>query len=695
MELKTNENHSQVISMTADYPGQDPQELIERWAINAGVTLTAKPKIIRAVENNYNFLVKYSTEVAKTTENLFELSPNYEFDDKLTPFAKASLKDRYLISGEQSPQDAFVRAARAFSDNIAHAKRLYRYVTDEWFMFATPVLSNAPVRLHYADTFEENFVAACFGKKTNGMPISCFLNYVSDDREGITGHYKETSFLASLGGGVGGYWGALRSIGTGTSSGSVSSGVIPFVGVLDRLVLAFAQGRTRRASYAAYIDISHPEILEFLEIRKPTGGDANRRSLNLHNAVSIPDAFMEIIAACETDPTYDDSWPLVDPHTNSVVETVSAKELWQKLIDLRASTGNGEPFIFWPDAANRALPEEQKKLGLRVHQSNLCTEIMLATNSERTAVCCLSSVNLEKFDEWSKDPMFIPDLIRMLDNVLEYFINNAPSQLAKAVYSAQRERSVGLGAMGFVSYLQMKGVPYESAIATSINRQIFRHIKKEAVKATTQLAEERGACPDAGSSMKRNMHLLAIAPNASTSIFLNVSPSCEPAKANIFTHKTDSGSWKVKNKHLEAVLEAMGKNTTEVWGQIVKDEGSVKNLDFLDDEQKAIFKTFIEYDQRWVIEHAAHRQEYICQGQSLNTSFRADAHIVYLHAVHMLAWKKGLKSMYYLRSQAIHRADSLGDDFKAEVTQKTQALGLPDTIENLKDYDNACLSCEG
>lgn len=609
----------------------------------------------------------------------FSLKPDYSRDELMTDFGRATLDDRYLVPGEQSPQDAFLRAALAWADDEAHAERLYNYASRLWFMFATPVLSNAPVRKSFGKTFETNFLRECFEGKFRGMPISCFLNMPGDSREGLTSHYTENAWLSSVGGGIGGYWGAIRSNGAKTSSGSSSSGVIPFMKVVDSEVLAFSQGETRRGSYAAYLDIGHPEIVEFLEMRKPTGGDANRKCLNLHNAVNIPDAFMQIIEKCTQDPHASDAWPLIDPNSKRVVEWVSAKELWQRLLDLRMQTG--EPYIHFIDASNRALPEAQKALGLRVNHSNLCSEITLPTSEDRTAVCCLSSVNAEKYDEWSQDPMFVGDIIRMLDNVLEFFIIHAPDYLSRATYSARCERSVGLGLMGFHSFLQANMIPFESAMATSMNRRMFAHVKRDAVAATRQLAEERGECIDGLGTGIRNMHLLAVAPNASSSIICGgVSASIEPQRANIFTHKTGSGSWKVKNVYLENVLADYGMNTDEVWKSILAQKGSVQHLNFLSQDEKDVFKTAMELDQRWIVEHASHRQNYICQSQSVNLFFPADVHVSYLHKVHFDAWKKGLKSLYYLRSESIKRADNVS----VQVTRQEIASSEP-----------TCLSCEG
>ena len=583
---------------------------------------------------------------------------DYSKDKNLDEFAITTLKDRYMVPGEESPQEAFARAAMAFADDDAHAQRLYDYVSNLWFMFATPVLSN--------------------GGTTRGLPISCFLNYVEDSREGITDHYVENAFLSSFGGGIGGHWSDVRAQGTKTSKGSESTGVIPFVKVVDAEMLAFSQGVTRRGSYAAYLHMSHPEIEEFLDVRKPTGGDTNRKSINLHHGVVVPDSFMELIHAAGKYSDYDDSWDLIDPHTRQVKRTVSARALWVKLLQNRMETG--EPYIMFEDAVNAELPDFQKKKGLVVNHSNLCSEITLATDEERTAVCCLSSVNLEYYDEWSKHPAFIPDLIRMLDNVLSDFIQRAPEQLHRATFSAMRERSLGLGAMGFHAYLQKNRIPFESLQAQAANVKIFDHIKRDADKTTRKLAQEKGACPDDDTCTVRNAHLLAIAPNASSSIICgNTSPSIEPFRANAFTQKTKSGSNLLKNKYLVGVLKSHTKDTDEVWKSIIANKGSVQHLDFLDQDEKDIFKTAVEINQAWIVEHAAMRQPNICQSQSLNLFFPPDVNKADLHSAHMLAWAKNLKTLYYLRSEAIGRADNVSSQAKREIIFEQEE----------------CLSCEG
>jgi len=586
---------------------------------------------------------------------------SYNRDKYLSEFSIKTLEDRYLVEGEQSPQQAFARAAKAFSDDDAHAQRLYDYASKLWFMFSTPILSN--------------------GGTSRGMPISCFLNYVEDSRGGLTDHYRENAFLSSVGGGIGGCWNDVRSVGSRTSAGSESTGVIPFLKVVDSEMLAFSQGVTRRGSYAAYLDMSHPEIEEFLDIRKPTGGDINRKSTNLHHGVLVSDKFMDLIEQATRVEGFDDSWDLIDPHSDAITKTVSAKTLWVKLIQNRVETG--EPYIMFEDTVQEALPQFQKDLGLKVHHSNLCSEITLATTADRTAVCCLSSVNLEEYDEWKDNEDFIPDLVRMLDNVLTYFIESAPDELWRAKLSAEKERSIGLGAMGFHAYLQRHNIPFESVLAKGANKRMFTRIKSEATRATRQLAKERGECPDGKGYGVRNSHLLAVAPNASSSIICgNTSPSIEPYRANAFTQKTKSGSSLLKNEYLEDALDDIGQNTDEVWKSIITGNGSVQHLEFLDDYTKDVFKTAVEIDQKWIIEFAADRQEDICQSQSLNIFFPANISKQELHAIHMMAWKKKVKTLYYLRSEAIKRAETVSD----EALRKYIFDGID---------EGACLACEG
>ncbi len=578
-------------------------------------------------------------------------------DNLLTDFGKTTLKDRYLLPEENSPQEAFLRAAKAYSDNDEMAQRIYDYSSKLWFMYSTPILSN--------------------GGTERGMPISCFLNYVGDSREGLTDHYTENAWLTSIGGGIGGYWGDIRSDGVKTSGGSQSSGTVPFLKVVDSEIMAFSQGKTRRGSYAAYMNVSHPEILEFLDIRKPSGGDIHRKCLNLHHGINITNDFMELIEKCIQEPTYDDTWNLIDPHTKEIVRKVSARDLWLKILENRVATG--EPYICFIDHINDALPETQKKLGLSVRHSNLCTEITLPTNEDRTAVCCLSSVNLEKYDEWKNDKLFISDLVRFLDNVLQSFIENAPDSVFRAKFSATQERSIGLGAMGFHAYLQKNNIVFESVMAKAKNKIMFKHIKDEAVKESQRLAIKRGEAPDMEGTGMRNAHLLAIAPNASSSIICGTtSPSVEPFRANAYVQKTMSGSFLVKNKFLEKLLETKGINNEKTWTSILGNRGSVLHIKELSSWEKDVFKTAIEINQSWIIEHAADRQEFICQGQSLNVFVPADVNIKELHDTHMLAWKKKLKTLYYCRSEAIKRAEL--------VSKKVERTIIPEAD---------CLACEG
>ena len=551
------------------------------------------------------------------------------------------LRDRYMLPEEETPQEAFARACIAFADNKAHAERLYKYVSNLWFMFASPLLSN--------------------GGTDRGLPISCFLNYVPDSREGLAAHYTENIWLSSMGGGIGGYWGHIRSQGQSTSKGNKTTGVIPFMHVVDSQMVAFNQGSTRRGSYASYMDVSHPEIIEFIEMRKPAGGDINRKNLNLHHAVIVPDKFMKAVED-------DKDWELVDPNSKEKVKTIKARSIWIKILEARVSTG--EPYIMFIDTVNKGLPKELKAKGLKVHHSNLCSEITLPTNEDRTAVCCLSSLNLEYFDEWSQDEMFIEDIIRMLDNTLSVFIKDAPLTMIKAVNSAKSERSIGLGTMGFHSYLQKIGVALQSPMSMGPNLKIFKHIKKKCDAANFLLGKERGEAPDLKGSGKRFSHMTAIAPNASSSIICgNTSPSIEPLRANAFTQKTLSGSFLIKNKYLEKLLEEKGKNTKDVWKSIISSRGSVDSLGFLTPQEKNVFKTAIEIDQAWLVDLAAERQKYICQAQSLNLFFPPDVNVRRLNNVHKRAWHKGLKTLYYCRSEAIKRAENISLKIERKVRQ--------------------------
>ena len=583
-------------------------------------------------------------------------------DAVLTDFGKTTLEDRYLLPGE-SYQDMFARVATAYADDSEHAQRIYDYISQLWFMPATPVLSN--------------------GGADRGLPISCFLNAVNDSLDGIVGVWNENVALASHGGGIGTYWGGVRSIGEKVKGQGQTSGIIPFIRVMDSLTLAISQGSLRRGSAAVYLDIFHPEIEEFLEIRKPSG-DFNRKALNLHHGLNLTDEFMEAVR---------DGTPfgLRSPKTNEVVKTVDARTLWQKIIEIRLQTG--EPYLIFSDTVNRAMPQHQRELGMKVRQSNLCSEIMLHTGKDhlgqdRTAVCCLSSVNAEKFLEWRDHPTFVEDVMRFLDNVLQDFIGRAPPSMSAAIYSATRERSVGLGLMGFHSFLQSQNVPFESALAKSWNMRLFKHLRREADRASRVLAEEKGACPDAADRglMERFTHKLAIAPTASISIICGgTSAGIEPIPANIYTHKTLSGSFAVKNPYLERLLDQTGNNTDAVWNTILENEGSVQHLDFLSQDDKDVYKTAFELDQRWVIELAADRTPEICQSQSLNVFLPGDVDKWDLHMLHFSAWERGCKSLYYLRSKSVQRAAHAGSD--------TVEAAAPMTMGAKTDYDE-CLACQ-
>ena len=556
-------------------------------------------------------------------------------DSLLTAFGKATLADRYLLPGE-SYQDRFVRVASHFADDSAHAQRIYDYISRLWFMPSTPVLSN--------------------GGTDRGLPISCYLNEADDSLEGIVDLWTENVWLAARGGGIGSYWGNLRSIGETVGGVGKTSGVVPFIRVMDSMTLAISQGSLRRGSAAVYLPVNHPEIEEFIEIRRPTGGDYNRKALNLHHGIAISDAFMRAVQ--------DDAvWPLVSPRDGSVQKTISARALWIRLLTARMETG--EPYLLFVDQVNRDRPEHHKLAGLEVKTSNLCSEITLPTGIDhlgqaRTAVCCLSSLNLEHFQAWEGHPTFIEDVMRFLDNVLQDYIDNAPDSMAKARYAAERERSVGLGVMGFHSFLQANRIPFESVMAKVWNTRMFKHIRAQADTASQVLAAERGPCPDAADYgiEERFSNKMAIAPTASISIICGgSSPGIEPIAANAFNHKTLSGSFTVRNQALAEVLAEHGKDDAETWSSITIHEGSVQHLEFLSDLEKDVFKTAFELDQRWVVDHAADRQPYICQAQSVNLFLAADVHKRDLHQLHVRAWEKGCKSLYYLRSKSLQRAD--------------------------------------
>ena len=590
---------------------------------------------------------------------------NSERDDLLTEFGKATLEDRYLMPDE-TPQDLFARVASYFADDDAHAQRIYDYMSRLWFMPSTPVLSN--------------------GGTERGLPISCFLNESNDSLQGIVDLWNENVWLASRGGGIGSYWGNLRSIGEKVGKNGKNgktSGVIPFIRVMDSLTLAISQGSLRRGSAACYLPVWHPEIEEFIEMRRPTGGDPNRKALNLHHGIVIPDAFMRAVEA-------DEEWALKSPKDGAVQTTVSARDLWIRILTARVETG--EPYLLFIDRVNADIPQHQKLAGMRVKMSNLCSEITLPTGedrfgNDRTAVCCLSSLNLETYDEWKNVPGMIEDIMRFLDNVLQDFIDRAPDSMAKAKYSAMRERSVGLGVMGFQSFLQKKNVPIESVTALSWNKKIFKYIREQVDSSSKLLAKEKGACPDAADFgiEERFSNKLAIAPTASISIICGgASPGIEPSAGNSFVQKTLSGSFNVRNPHLKKLLSEKNMDTDEIWSSITTNKGSVQHLDFLSDHEKDVFKSAFEVDQRWLIDLAAQRTPYICQSQSLNVFIPADVHKKDLHQIHFQAWKKGIKSMYYLRSMSIQRSDVVSN-----MGQSTNNISQ----ENTNDYEE-CLSCQ-
>lgn len=587
-------------------------------------------------------------------------------DEYLTAFGKATLMDRYLLP-EESYQDLFARVAMYYGDDSQHAQRIYDYISNLWFMPATPVLSN--------------------GGTNRGLPISCFLNECGDSMEGIVDLWNENVWLASLGGGIGSYWGNVRSIGEKVGRNGKTSGIIPFIRVMDSQTLAISQGSLRRGSAAIYLPVSHPEIEEFIEIRRPTGGDPNRKALNLHNAVLIPDAFMKAVEN-------DEEWALKSPKDNHIVDRVKARDLWIRILTARIETG--EPYIIFTDHVNNAIPDHHKMAGLNVKMSNLCSEITLPTGkdhlgNDRTAVCCLSSLNLEKFEEWQEHPTFVEDVMRFLDNVLSDFINKAPDTMKKAKYAAMRERSVGLGVMGFHAFLQSKMIPMESVMAKVWNRRMFQHIKRNVDDASIKLAHERGPCPDAADYgiMERFSNKMAIAPTASISIICGgSSPGIEPNAANAYTHKTLSGSFAVRNKYLERLLEEKGMNTEDTWSSITTNEGSVQHLDFLSDDEKDVFKTAFEIDQRWIIEHAADRTPFVCQAQSLNIFLPANVHKRDLHKLHWDAWKKGVKTLYYCRSKSIQRAESNASWQRSKAAEPQQM-----ELAEENKYEE-CLACQ-
>ncbi len=588
---------------------------------------------------------------------------DYSRDNLFDELGIKRLKESYMKEDENSPQERFAHVSKAFGSNPEHSQRLYEYSSKHWLSYSTPILS--------------------FGRSKRGLPISCFLPYLDDSAEGLVNTLSEVNWLSMLGGGVG--------IGLGIRSADDKSvGIMPHLRTYDASSLAYRQGRTRRGSYAAYLDISHPDVAMFLEMRKPTG-DQNMRCLNLHHGINITDDFMQLIENSMLDSNADDSWHLKDPHSGEVRETVSAKELWQRILEMRMQTG--EPYLHFIDTSNRMMPEFQKKLGLSIKQSNLCSEIILPTDKERTAVCCLSSVNLEYYDEWKNDSNFLADIAEMLDNVLQHFIDNAPSAISRAKYSAQRERSIGVGALGFHAYLQRNNIPFESPMAVGKNKQMFKHIRESLNAANYKLGTERGEAPDARGTGLRFSHLMAIAPNASSSIIMgNTSPSIEPYRANAYRQDTLSGSYLNKNKYLDKIIkdkcdadEKLDYN--EIWSSIISNDGSCQHLEILDEWTKDVFKTSMEIDQRWVIEHASDRQEYIDQAQSVNLFFRPDSDVKYLHACHFLAWKKGLKTLYYCRSEKLAKADKVSKKIERQIIQEIDMSAIA--------QGNECLACEG
>ncbi len=626
---------------------------------------------IDEVNSNYEkrpnlFSLSKETELFQNNKGII-IKIDRSKDEKLTNFGKATLSDRYLGPNE-SYQDLFARVASTYADNNLHAQRLYNYISNFWFMPATPVLSN--------------------GGTKRGLPISCFLNEASDSLSGILDLWSENVWLAAKGGGIGSYWGNLRSIGEKIGRVGKTSGIIPFIKVMDSLTMAISQGSLRRGSAACYLTIDHPEIEEFIEMRRPTGGDPNRKSLNLHHGVLVTDAFMR---AVETD----EQWALKSPTDASIQSTISARNLWIRLLTARIETG--EPYIIFIDTVNRLIPQHHKLAGLNVKTSNLCSEITLPTGidkegKDRTAVCCLSSLNLEKYDEWKDDKNFINDIMRFLDNVLTDFIDKAPEQFKDAKYSAMRERSVGLGVMGLHSYFQKNMIPLESVMSKVWNKKIFKNIQEKADQASKDLADERGACPDAAeyNFKERFSNKTAIAPTASISIICGgASPGVEPVAANSYTHKTLSGSYNVKNRYLEKVLEKYGKNDDETWSSITTNQGSISHLDFLTDLEKNVFKTAFELNQNWIVELGADRTPYVSQAQSINLFLPADVHKKELHQIHFQAWKKGLKSLYYCRSKSIQRAENVNSGSSTDVTKNVYRK----EVDTDPDYDE-CLSCQ-
>lgn len=584
-------------------------------------------------------------------------------DNLLSEQSLKLLKDYYCREDEKSPQQAFARAAVAYSyGDMGLAQRIYDYVSKGWFMYASPVLSNAPLK----------------DEQVKALPISCFLTYVPDSLEGLISHSSELRWLSVKGGGVGGHWSDVRAV------SKKAPGPMPFLHTVDADMVAYRQGKTRKGSYAAYIDIDHPDVMEFITMRIPTG-DVNRKNLNLHHAINITDKFMEAVEQGA-------DWDLIDPNDKTVRETVKARKLWEQILETRYRTG--EPYLNFIDTANRALPEAQKKLGLKIRGSNLCNEIHLVTNEERTAVCCLSSVNLEMYDEW-KDTQMVEDLIVFLDNVLQFFIDHAGDEISRARFSAHHERSLGLGAMGLHSYFQKHLIAFESEEAVKVNETIFKDIQDKAIAATLKLGEEKGEAPDMKGTGRRNAHMLAIAPNANSSMIVNTSPSIEPWKANAFTSRTRVGSHLNKNPYLEKQLEDLGRNTEEIWSSIITNGGSVQHLDFLSEHVKNVFKTAIELNQLSVVKLAADRQKYLCQGQSLNIFFPAGANKKYLHQVHYQAWKQGCKGLYYLRTETSNRAENVAQKIERQTLDNIVSAESVNFVNGKEEKQDECVACQG
>ena len=600
------------------------------------------------------------------TDTVHGIKVDYTRDSLFDELGLKRLKESYMKEEEQSPQERFAYVSKAFGTNQEHAQRLYEYSSKHWLSYSTPILS--------------------FGRSKRGLPISCFLPYLHDSAEGLVETLSEVNWLSMLGGGVG--------IGLGIRAADDKSvGIMPHLRTYDASSLAYRQGRTRRGSYAAYLDINHPDILLFLEMRKPTG-DPNMRALNLHHGINITDDFMRIIEKCMIDPLANDDWELIDPASKEVKEVVSARDIWQRILETRMLTG--EPYIHFIDTSNNAMPQFQKELGLSIKQSNLCSEIILPTDKDRTAVCCLSSVNLEYYDDWKNDPLFLSDMAEMLDNVLQYFIENAPDSIHRAKYSAIRERSIGIGALGFHAFLQRNNIPWESPMAVGRNINMFKHIRKQLDEANLRLGKARGEALDAVGTGRRFSHLMAIAPNASSSILMgNTSPSIEPYRANAYRQDTLSGSHLNKNRYLDKVIRKhlsledgmdSGKYA-DIWSSIIANDGSVQHLEWMDEWTRDVFKTSMEIDQRWVIQHAADRQQFIDQAQSLNLFFRPDVNVKYLHAIHFLAWKLGLKTLYYCRSEKIGKADKVSKSIERKVIEELDLKALA--------TEDVCLACEG